>query len=92
VYSSRLMLIVISICAVHGLNGNAFETWAWDDHMWLRDFLPSHPQLKTSRVMTYGYSSLLKDRGNRSSLEEWAHGLLGSVSSVRESQSVRFLW
>lgn len=54
--------------------------------MWLRDFLPA--QLEESRVMTFGYSSRLGDSGNMSSLEEWAHGLLSAVSSVRESISV----
>jgi hypothetical protein len=75
-----------SICAVHGLNGNAFDTWAWEEHMWLRDFLPW--QLEESRVMTFGYSSRLGDSGNMSSLEEWAYGLLSAVSSVRGSISV----
>ncbi|KAI8632895.1 hypothetical protein F5Y19DRAFT_333118 [Xylariaceae sp. FL1651] len=80
----------LDICAIHGFNGNAFDTFAWEDgHMWLRDFLPSHPKLKQSRVMTYGYSSLLNDSANTSGVAEWASGLLGAISSVREKLEER---
>ncbi|KAI1502557.1 hypothetical protein F5X99DRAFT_158405 [Biscogniauxia marginata] len=78
------------ICAVHGLNGNAFDTWATDDgHMWPRDFLPTHIRFKSSRIMTFGYSSLLHDGRNVAALTEWAHSLLQSIVSVRKSLSER---
>ncbi|RYP11187.1 hypothetical protein DL764_000212 [Monosporascus ibericus] len=77
----------LDICAVHGLNGNAFDTWAADGHMWLRDFLPTHARFRNSRIMTFGYSSLLQDGRNAAGLTEWAHSLLQSVASVRKSQS-----
>ncbi|KAI0387075.1 hypothetical protein F5Y04DRAFT_242956 [Hypomontagnella monticulosa] len=80
----------LDICAVHGLNGNAFDTFAWQGgQMWLRDFLPTHPQLRNSRIMTYGYSSLLNDSSNTTGVQEWASGLLRAVSSVRESSEER---
>ncbi len=90
------MLNPASICAVHGLNGNAFDTFAWEGRdMWLRDFLPQaqsrHPGLAQLRVMTFGYSSLIRDNKNISGLDEWSMGLIQSVSTARRSASVRVL-
>jgi hypothetical protein len=90
---SRGILTPGSICAVHGLNGNAFDTFAWEGRdMWLRDFLPKprsqYPELTRLRVMTFGYSSLVRDNKNITGLDEWCQGLLQSVSAVRRSQSV----
>lgn len=60
--------------------------------MWLRDFLPQprdlHPGLRRLRVMTYGYSSLLRDNKNTTGLDEWSLGLIQSVSAARRSSSV----
>ena len=80
----------LSICAVHGLNGNAFESWvAKTNHkMWFRDLLPLSKPFDQARIMTFGYSSQLSDRANLSGINEWAHHLLASVSSVRASQKV----
>lgn len=46
-----------SLVAVHGLNGDAFETWTHKESkvMWLRDLLPE--ELPNVRIMTYGYNS-----------------------------------
>ena len=87
-------LTLSSICAIHGLNGNAFESFAWEGcKMWLRDFLPEPRQdyldLKQLRVMTYGYSSMLWDNKNTAGLDEWTMGLLQSVSAARRSLSVK---
>jgi len=79
-----------SVCAVHGLNGNAFDTWvaSTNQKMWLRDLLPHVSPFDKARVMTFGYSSQLSDSANLSGLSEWAHHLLFSVSSVRQSHQV----
>lgn len=62
--------------------------------MWLRDFLPKprglHPELSRLRVMTYGYSSLLRDNKNITGLEEWSSGLIQSVAAARRSPSVNW--
>ncbi|KAK4186008.1 hypothetical protein QBC35DRAFT_516531 [Podospora australis] len=84
----------LDICAVHGLNGNAFDTWSWDGcSMWLRDFLPKSesqaPDLKQVRIMTFGYSSLLRDKTNITGLFEWSSELLRSVSEIRKTDSER---
>ncbi|KAI0157959.1 hypothetical protein GGR52DRAFT_182175 [Hypoxylon sp. FL1284] len=74
-----------SIVAVHGLNGNAFDTFACDGRMWLRDFLPSDPQLKRTRTMTFGYNSSASDSKNNEAVREWASALLREVDLVRKS-------
>jgi hypothetical protein len=81
-----------SICAIHGLNGNAFDTWVakTNKKMWLRDLLPSSKPFHKARIMTFGYSSQLSDRSNLSGMGEWAHHLLVSMSSVRQTPQVGF--
>ncbi|KAH7493324.1 hypothetical protein FOMA001_g2044 [Fusarium oxysporum f. sp. matthiolae] len=75
------------ICAVHGLGGNAIDTWTADSgKMWLRDFLPEHESFKNSRVMTFGYDSDLTDRSTVMELENWAETLLQSLNEVRTSE------
>ncbi|KAE9380791.1 hypothetical protein N431DRAFT_459708 [Stipitochalara longipes BDJ] len=81
----------LDICAVHGLNGNAFDTWVakTNNKMWLRDILPTSKPFDKARIMTFGYSSQLIDRANLSGVSEWAHHLLTSISSVRQTQEER---
>ncbi|CVK85068.1 uncharacterized protein FMAN_01986 [Fusarium mangiferae] len=77
----------IDICAVHGLGGNAIDTWTTkSDKMWLRDFLPQHQNFKNSRVMTFGYDSDLTDRRTVMTLESWAETLLQSLNEVRTGE------
>lgn len=81
-----------SICAVHGLNGNAFDTWVADSNnratMWLRDLLPASVPFNKARIMTFGYSSQLSDRRNLSGIHDWSHQLLECLSNVRLSEKV----
>ncbi|KAL7762718.1 hypothetical protein ACKLNR_009253 [Fusarium oxysporum f. sp. zingiberi] len=77
----------VDICAVHGLGGNAIDTWtANSGRMWFRDFLPEHENLKSSRVMTFGYDSDLTDRSTVMELENWAETLLRSLNEVRTGE------
>ncbi|OBT68576.1 hypothetical protein VE03_01776 [Pseudogymnoascus sp. 23342-1-I1] len=78
----------VDICAVHGLNGNAFQTWTAkaNGKMWLRDLLPYSKPFDNARIMTFGYSSQISDRANLSGTSEWAHHLLESMARVRRSQ------
>lgn len=47
---------MLSIIAVHGLEGDWEYTWqAENGKVWLRDFLAK--QLPSARVMSYGYNS-----------------------------------
>ena len=82
------LLTFHSICAVHGMNGNAFETWAKGNNMWLRDFLPTSEH-KNARIMTFGYNSQLLDRKTEMGIKQWAIFLLQQVSSVRRGVSIQ---
>ncbi|KAF4338455.1 eukaryotic translation initiation factor 3 [Fusarium beomiforme] len=82
---------MVDICAVHGLGGNAIDTWtAENGQLWLRDFLPAYEHTKTnfkkSRIMTFGYDSDLTDRSTVMELENWAETLLLSLNEVRTSE------
>ncbi|KAF5713070.1 hypothetical protein FMUND_8089 [Fusarium mundagurra] len=71
------------ICAVHGLGGNAIDTWTADHgKMWLRDLLPEHPNFENSRIMTFGYDSDLTDRSTVMELENWVDTLLRSLNEA----------
>jgi len=77
---------------VHGLNGNAFDTWvAHNDVLWLGDLLPEDRQdrpsvFKKSRIMIFGYSSGLTDtRNHRTRLADYAHQLLSRLLYLRQT-------
>jgi hypothetical protein len=79
-----------SICAVHGLGGHAFDTWMGYTKMWLRDHLPKHPQFQNSRIMTYGYDSVLRNKkGMQSRLSDFADQLLIFLGQHRTTQEER---
>ncbi|RSL89038.1 hypothetical protein CEP51_001414 [Fusarium floridanum] len=78
----------MDICAVHGLGGNAIDTWTASDKglMWLRDYLPSSEYFSNSRIMTFGYDSDLTDPGTVAGLDNWAESLIHCLSEVRASE------
>ncbi|KAK0703602.1 hypothetical protein B0T26DRAFT_732015 [Lasiosphaeria miniovina] len=75
----------IDICAVHGLDGHAFDTWMAESHMWLRDHLPH--KFPSSRIMTFGYNSnkMASNRINEG-LKDFADTLLLAIASIRTSE------
>lgn len=74
---------------MHGLGGNAIDTWtASNNKMWLRDLLPASTYFTKSRIMTFGYDSDLTDRQTVMRLENWAESLLDSVDQARTSDKV----
>ncbi|KAF2188842.1 hypothetical protein K469DRAFT_72090 [Zopfia rhizophila CBS 207.26] len=81
------------ICAVHGLGGNAMDTWTSTDtvkgssRMWLCDFLPEADYFKC-RIMTFGYDSGLRNSHSVMKIKDWAKSLLRSVDRVRASDAV----
>ncbi|KAG5818438.1 hypothetical protein H9Q74_007409 [Fusarium xylarioides] len=76
------------ICAVHGQDGNAMDTWtAGNGKMWLRDLLPEHENFKNSRIMTFGYDSDLTDKITVMGLNDWAATLLRSLDEVRTGET-----
>lgn len=84
-----------SIIAVHGLNGHAFGTSAFqhdgrgvNEVMWLRDFLPH--QLTSARIIIYGYNSaLIGQNTSVSSLKDFAADLLQRILDDRQAATVR---
>ncbi|KAF4626234.1 hypothetical protein G7Y89_g11926 [Cudoniella acicularis] len=80
----------VDICAVHGLGGNAMDTWTADGNMiWLRDILPTSDYFKESRIMTFGYDSDLTAGDSVMEVEDWARTLLTTVNNARSSQTER---
>ena len=88
---SDTLLIRYSVCAIHGLNGNAFDTWmAENGTMWLRDFLPKDPPFDRSRIMTFGYTSMLVDsRKLNDRFQDYADQLIREIIRARAPNSKR---
>ncbi|UPK97374.1 hypothetical protein LCI18_008309 [Fusarium solani-melongenae] len=82
--------IKMDICAIHGLGGNAIDTWtAKNGKMWLRDYLPSTGYFDQSRIMTFGYDSDLTSKESVMTVDSWADSLLEYLSLIRKSQNER---
>jgi hypothetical protein len=78
--STLHLLTLISIIAVHGLNGHPVKTWTTEKSkiFWLRDadMLPSN--LKSARILTFGHHAAVT-------------ALLGRTSSDRILQHAQTL-
>jgi triacylglycerol esterase/lipase EstA (alpha/beta hydrolase family) len=70
-----------SIVAVHGLGGDAFDTWTEDGKLWLRDFLPQ--RLPKARIYTYGYDSIVAFSKSSAEVDDYARDLLNRVKTER---------
>ncbi|KAH6977393.1 hypothetical protein BKA56DRAFT_588222 [Ilyonectria sp. MPI-CAGE-AT-0026] len=82
--------VEMDICAVHGLGGNAIDSWTADNgKMWLKDYLPSSQHFTKSRIMTFGYDADLADQRSLMTLENWAENLLQMLMEVRTSKKQR---
>jgi predicted alpha/beta-fold hydrolase len=76
-----------SIVAVHGLGGDAEETWADENReVWLRDFLPS--QVPDARICSFGYDSIVAFSKSLASIDDYARNLLDRLDGERESVEV----
>ncbi|KAH8688222.1 hypothetical protein BGZ61DRAFT_391426, partial [Ilyonectria robusta] len=81
-YGGNEMPIDLDICAVHGLDGHAFDTWMAKTKMWLRDYLPH--EFPKSRIMTFGYNSNLMDgKSINHGLKDFADSLIDGLKFVR---------
>jgi protein SERAC1 len=67
-----ILTMTHSIVAVHGLNGDAFQTWTTEKSrtFWLGDESLLPRALRTARILTFGYNANVAS-------------LLGSTSSDR---------
>lgn len=80
-----LLTIADSVCAIHGLGGNGFDTWMGTTKMWLKDLLPQSTPFNTSRIMTFGYNSAMFDKKSNDRMRDWADELLRQIGYVRVS-------
>lgn len=78
-----------SVVAVHGLGGNAIDTWTHpkSNAFWLRDFLPR--QIPDARVMTFGYNAAAAFGQSTADVLDYAKSLLSSLIDKREELEVR---
>ena len=80
--------VLSSIVAVHGLGGHPYDTWTEEKSgkMWLRDFLPS--QVPHTRIMSYGYDSLVAFSKSEIELGDVAADLLNRLDGERGMSEV----
>ncbi len=80
---------VVDIVAIHGLNGDAYNTWTHQKsrNLWLRDQLPR--DLPRARIYTYGYPSHLLFSKSKAQIRDYASKLLSCLSAARVGQERR---
>ena len=89
-HSPDKLLIFCSIVAVHGLNGEAINTWKHKtEKIWLLDFLPS--DLRNPRIMTFGYNSRVAFCKSKANIEQHARMLLNKLNEMRGKKVFRYL-
>ena len=81
-----------SIYALHGLGGDAFETWTfkksgYSDVMWLKDTNMLPAMIPRARIFTYGYNANVALNTSVSDLRDYALAFLNFVSLHRSTVS-----
>jgi hypothetical protein len=78
----------LDIVAVHGITGNAYDTWIHDNgNFWLRDLIPK--DLPGVRVFSYGYPAEVFCTLSTGTLNTFARSLLEGLKGVRRKKQVR---
>jgi ankyrin repeat domain-containing protein 50 len=78
----------VDIVALHGINGDAYNTWTHrNGKLWLRDFLAQ--QLPGARIFTFGYPSEVALNLATGRLGDYARSLLEELNCVRHTAEVR---
>ena len=74
----------VDVVAIHGLQGDAYQTWTYDDNgaLWLRDFLPAN--LPFARITTFGYDSTIAFSNSVAKIDDIALYLLNRLSGMRK--------
>lgn len=83
-----VLIILYSIVAIHGLNGEKFKTWTEpvSQKLWLRDFLPN--DMPRARIMTFGYNATAAFENSKAGIIDHARHLLISLAEMRKSITV----
>ncbi len=73
---------------VSGLGGHALGSLRSADgwKVWLRDFVPK--EIKSARILVYGYDAKLEMSDDKSSIGDLAKSLLGSFKVFRSDTKV----
>jgi hypothetical protein len=78
----------LDIVAVHGITGNAYDTWIHDNgNFWLRDLIPK--DLPGVRVFSYGYPAEVFCTLSIGTLDTFARSLLEGLKRERRKKEVR---
>lgn len=73
---------VPDIVAIHGINGDLYETWTHENGcFWLRDLLPRH--FTKARVFSFGYDAQVAFTTSTADLRSFAQSLLGHLGRYR---------
>jgi hypothetical protein len=74
--------------AVHGLGGDAIDTWTHpkSNAFWLKDFLPQH--IPDTRILTFGYDAATAFFESTAEVIDHAKSLLASLVDKREEAEV----
>lgn len=83
-----LNLIVYSLVAVHGLNGDPIKTWTHPKTgaCWLKDFFPQ--DVPGARIFTFGYNADACFGNTTADILVYAKDLLSSLIDEREDDQV----
>ncbi|KAJ5537510.1 hypothetical protein N7513_007160 [Penicillium frequentans] len=75
--------VAFDLVAIHGLNGDAIETWTHKETkvMWLKDLLPE--AIPNIRIMTFGYNARFKNFTAQQDLRAISCKLLAELVDLR---------
>lgn len=81
--------ITVDIIAVHGITGDAYDTWTEGEKLWLRDFLPK--DLPGARIFSFGYPAEVCFSLSTGKLDSFARSLLEGLKRERRREEVCLL-
>ncbi len=82
-------LFPVDIIAIHGIDGDAYNTWTHDNgYFWLRDTVPK--RFPGARVYSYGYPVNIFMSLEEGGFDSYARGLLWDIAQERRTPEVRY--
>jgi hypothetical protein len=77
----------VDIIAIHGLGGDAFKTWTYEDGtLWLREYAGT--EFPGARVYTFGYDSAFAFSQGTGKIRDFAKSLLEAINLERYDEEV----